>query len=281
MGRFHLIDGRLFRRERAMLRADDLAVQHGWGVFETIRLYDGVPFALDAHLERMRRTLPRLRMRHPLDSSRLRRWIAKLVAAEGTSARHAGLRLVLTRGPEGGQPVLLMHTRPLPAIRPPVSLRRAPWPRCASHILSGLKTLNYLDHALAREYARQHGCYDVYYTTEEEEVLEGSFTNLFLCRQGRVETPASRGILPGVTRSLAIDFLRRRGVPVRERTIRIGELRRADWLFVTSSLGGIVPVARVDGVRLRQGKRWNGLVEALQKDLQAAMRAEAAANDST
>ena len=83
-------------------------------------------------------------------------------------------------------------------------------------------------------------------------VLEGPGFNLFVVRDGTVYTPAA-GVLEGVTRGTAIELLRRRGVPVELRDVHSDELRGADEAFATSTAGGVMPIASVDGRALGHG----------------------------
>ena len=83
-------------------------------------------------------------------------------------------------------------------------------------------------------------------------MLEGPGFNLFVVRDGTVATPAA-GVLEGVTRGTAIELLRRRGVPVELRDVHSDELRGADEAFATSTAGGVMPIASVDGRALGHG----------------------------
>jgi len=116
----------------------------------------------------------------------------------------------------------------------------APWIRDPRAPLSGHKTLNYLENVLAHDEALKRGYADMIYVGPDDELLEGSVSNLFLVTGKKIVTPAlGRGILPGVTRKVILEL-----VAVTERTVRRDELERAEEVFLTNSLIEVLPVGR-------------------------------------
>lgn len=251
MGKFVLLDGRILRREKAKIPVDDLALAHGWGLFETARAYGGVVFHLQDHLRRLERSLRPLRFRGAaLPGRSLGGMIRRLLDREGTLDGVA-VRLTLTRGPDWGKPHWFVQTRLIQPPRGPVRVMFAPWPRSPEHPLYGHKTLNYLENALAREIAREHKVFEAIYQSTEGRVMEGTASNVFLVRDGTIVTPAlGERILPGITRQLVLRFARSLRLPVLEEIVRPRDLFSADQVFLTNSLIEIVPVSHLQGRHL-------------------------------
>lgn len=261
------IEGRIVPLRRPVLRSDDRALLYGLGVFETVRVYAGIPFDLEAHLARMRQTVRTLPIVAPdLSTRRVRRAIASLIRSNRIRG-DAAVRITLTGGPEGGRGLLLAHARPL--LPDPDRLRArgirlitAPWSRIPAGPLRGHKTLNYLEHFLARAHARRRHGDEALYLDPRGRVLEGSLSSVFAVRHGRVSTPPlESGILPGVTRGRVCRIVRALRIPLREEPMTLRDLLKADEVFITSSTNEVLPVDRIDGRPLRRGQVWRRVWE--------------------
>jgi branched-subunit amino acid aminotransferase/4-amino-4-deoxychorismate lyase len=264
MGAWVLFDGEVIPRSRAAIPVDDLAVQHGWGLFETTRAYGGVAFQLEEHLARLHRSGRRLEVRVPaLRPARLHSQIGVLLRKEGLRDGVA-VRITVTRGSEREGPHWFVQTRPVKLPGPRARLVVVPWERSVAHPLSGHKTLNYLENALAREFASRRGASEALFVSTGGHVLEGTASNLFLIRKGALVTPdLGERILPGITRGLVIRLARRLGLRVSETVVRPRDLFTAEQVFVTSSLIEILAVSHVEGRPTRQ--RGLDLIASLQQ----------------
>lgn len=261
------IDGRIVPLRRPVIRSDDRALLYGLGAFETIRVYAGVPFDLEAHLARMRRTVRALPCDAPdLSTERVRRAVVALIRANRIRG-DAAVRITLTGGPEGGRGLLIAHARPV--IPDPEILRArgarlvtVPWRRIPAAPLQGHKTLNYLEHLLARAHARRRRGDEAIYLDPRGCVLEGSLSSVFVVCRGRVWTPPLRtGILPGITRARVCRIIRALRIPLREERLPLRKLLTADEVFITSSTNEVLPVGRIDGRPLRRGMLWRRVWE--------------------
>lgn len=245
-----------------ILRADDLGVLRGDGVFETLHVRDGSPWLLTEHLARMAASAARMALDLP-DAATLRELAA--TACEGWPAGVEGaLRLVCTRGPEGGGPVTVFATlRPVPesvltARREGITLATAtlginidarvgaPW------LLGGVKALSYAVNMASQRWAASQAVDDVLWTSAEGYVLEAPTSSVvwleddYLCTVPSEET----GILPGTTAAWLLDHADQLGYRARRRLVRPAELVGAAGVWLTSSLRGAVPVRMLDGVPL-------------------------------
>jgi len=233
------LDGEFLPEEKARIPATDPGFLHGRGLFEAIRAYDGVPFRLEDHVERMRRSAEHFKIGFkPPDLAE--------VVGELCKRNHAPDAYVrLTLSGMGHLLVVVRRRDPLPEAwyRSGAEVMIAPWRRDPRSPLVGHKTLSYLENVLTHEEAYRRGCADALYVGLRGELLEGCVTNVFLVIKGKVVTPRlAQGILPGVTRKVVMELAK-----VRERKVRVKELWKADEAFLTNALIEILPVVKPPG----------------------------------
>ncbi len=265
-----------------VLHADDEAFLRGRGAFETIRVYDGRPFKLDDHLERLAASSRRLDL-PPVDTETFRDLAGQAIAAAGEG--DVVLRLYLTPGREGeGRPTALAMVSTIPAVledRRATGMRmitvplgldpnlraEAPW------LLGGVKSTSYAVNMAAEAEARRRGADDAVFLAAGRIVLEGPVTNIWW-RQGReLFTPElDLGILAGVTRSTLLEEAARLGYDVREGAYPVDQLAAAEEAFTSSSVREVMPVIELDGAPIGAGTPGPAAGE-----LQAALRRAATA----
>jgi branched-chain amino acid aminotransferase len=233
------------------------------GVFETVRVYGGTAFRLDAHLDRLARAAAALEIALPADV----RATALAAVAEGPAS--ASLRITLSRGPGAG------GAAPPPVAGPPTVVVAvaplAPFPPSlyehglAAHVASGrrneramtagLKTLSYTDATAALVEARRAGADEAIFLDTRDRCSEAASSNLFAWDGATLLTPPlSCGALPGITRGAVLALAAARGVPADERPFGLDELVAAREAFLTSSLRELAPLVRVDGRALGDGR---------------------------
>jgi 4-amino-4-deoxychorismate lyase len=238
-----------------LLRADDAGVQYGDGVFETVHVRAGVPWLLDAHVERMERSAALLEL--PLPPRAALADLALAAAARHPAAEGA-LRLVCTRGTPDTGPTwyATVDAVPAPAVRQrrdgvralTASLGatvhgRPPW------LLTGAKSVSYAANLAARRWAGAHGADELIWTSVEGYVLEAPTANVAwldgttLCTVPAADT----GILAGTTVAELHANARHLGLAARERLVTLAELAGADAVWLTSALRGVAEVRVLDG----------------------------------
>lgn len=246
------IDGALIPPDQATVSVLDRGLLYGDGCFEVLRTWSGATPDLDAHLDRLYATSQFLKLRS-VDRATLHASVLAAVAAAGAGDHR--IRIVLTRGPgaltarfeELGRGRAIVIVEPLPAPPTELALAIVDWP-IAPHG-EGKKTLAYLDPLIARELARAAGADEALRLDHHGHVVEGATCNVFAVVDGTVVTPPTEcGALPGVTRRRVLACCDTQAIPSAVRPLSIDSLRDADELFVTSSLRGVVPVTRLDGV---------------------------------
>ena len=206
----------------------------GDGVFETLRVYDGVPFAMRRHLDRLADSARGLGLRLP--EFDLRAAMEAVVAANGDG--DARLRLTITGGvaPLGSDrgdavPTAIVATSPLTPWPPTADVVVVPWRRNEHGALVGLKTTSYGENVRALAYARERGAGEALFLNTAGDLCEGTGSNVFLVVDGELVTPElASGCLAGITRALVVELTGARQCPV-----PAGALEAATEVFLTSS----------------------------------------------
>jgi 4-amino-4-deoxychorismate lyase len=251
------------------VHADDEAVLRGRAAFETLRVYDGVPFRLDSHLLRLAGSCARIGIEPP-DPALCREVATTALARAGEP--DAVLRLYRTSGREhAGSPELLALVNTLPPRLEDLRARgiglaallgvraEVPW------LLGGVKSTSYAVNMAAEAEARRRGADDAVFVTEDELMLEGPVTNIWWRRGRTLFTPSlDLGILAGVTRETLLELAPAHGYGVREGRFPLADLRTADEAFTSSSVRELLPVVELDGEPIPRGPA--------SAELQAALR---------
>lgn len=285
MGTSVSIDGVLVDPASASVPIMDRGFLYGDSAFEVTRTYDGQPFAMVAHLARLRASCDALGIGLGVDDEQLRADVASALGAAGNEESY--VRIIVTRGTtaiglgvgRGERPRRIIVVIPLPA-QPPelyadgVELATVAGARALDGTAaSGAKASNYLPNILSLASAQARGGYEALSVATGGEILEGATSNVFLVHGGVVSTPPlSMGILGGITRRLVIEAAASDGLTVVERLLFPPDLYRAEEAFITSSLREVVPVVRADGVVLGDGRPG-----PISKRLHAAFRRRAEA----
>lgn len=227
------LDGDIMPAAEATIPATDEGLLRGDGAFEVIRIYDGRPYALDAHLARMQRSAASLRL--PVDLEAVRADAYRLLAAAGVGQAHELLRIVVTRG---GRRLLLTE----PQKSTPERIRLASVTYSPTRVLDGVKSLSYAANMLASRVARERGYDDALLVTPHGRVLELPTSSFFWVRDGEVLTPPlEEHILASITRAAVLAV-----TPVTETSCTLADLETADEAFVASTTREVEPVAAID-----------------------------------
>jgi branched-chain amino acid aminotransferase len=245
------VNGSLVASDATVLRADDHGITVGDGVFETMKVVDGQPFALSRHLRRLAASAAGLAL--PLDLNQVRAAVAEVLAADRQP--RARLRVTVTGGPspfgtDRGEtgPTLLVATAPLTEWPATADVAVVPWTRNERAATAGMKTTSYADNVIALRRAHERAASEAILANTVGELCEGTGSNVFVGFRGELVTPPlSSGCLAGITRELVIEWL---GDQVAERSVPITALGDSSEAFLTSSTRDIQPIRAVDGIVL-------------------------------
>lgn len=201
----------------------------GDGVFETMLASDGLIFARDRHMARMKKSLERVSL------SLIDPTLGIEAAIEWLDGRTGQLRVTQTSAGE-----VLVSAREHVMPQEAIGVLIYPYPKSAESVLAGIKTLSYGENTAALRYARARGFDDVIFINTRGEVIESALANLLLWDGERWWTPKlSSGALPGVTRQLLIEYF-----SVGERNFMAEELIDMKALALTSSSRDVQPISR-------------------------------------
>lgn len=272
------LNGYFVSERDAKISLLDRGLLMGDAIYEVVRFYRYRPFLLERHLIRLFAEASELEMPVLYGKEELAAAVLGLIARseykDGTIylqwTRGEGERL-LTPGPDR-KPNLFAVRSPL--VRPPARFRREGAPAITlpdeRWQKTRLKTTNLLGSVLARKKAAAEGAFEaILYRGRgaRARVTEGTSTTIFLVSFGTLITPRIWGLLPGITREVVLEIAAGQGMAVEERNVSLGDLRAAHEAFFTATTLEILPIASVDGQKLRHrppGRVTSSLVRAFQ-----------------
>ena len=231
----------------------DRTFEHGLGLFETLRTWNGHPTLLERHLDRMKRS--GLELGLPLDPSHLPdaqavRELIEANHASGTSDHDVRLRITISGGRSdtaNSESAVWMSVSPLPPpIRESAAVIRSEAIVTEDDPLARHKTLNYWRKRLAQEQAAACGSDDALFLTPAGLICETSRANIFLLVGRRLHTPSADGpLLPGIMRGAVIEQAQRIGLDVVVEPLPRERITTADEAFLTNSVRGMIPIGRL------------------------------------
>ena len=262
------VDGEWVPKSRASISVYDHGMLYGDGVFEGIRVYNGVIFRFKEHLERLYSSAKSIRLQVPLSPEEMTRTVVETLRRNGLKDSY--IRLVVTRGVgdlgvdprKCRKPSLIIITEYVDPSFGVMAKQRG-----VSVIISSvrrdavdattheIKSLNYLNSVLAKLEAVDAGADDALMLDRNGFVSEATTTNLFIVKYGEIYTPPSTaGILPGVTRRRIIKLARELDYKVVEKGLTPYDVTNADEAFLTGTLSEEVPLVKVRGIEIGDGK---------------------------
>ncbi len=274
------INGQIVPKGEAVVPVMDHGLLYGDGVFEGICFYQRTPFLLEPHLKRLSNSAKVIGLDIPYDQQQLAAGIKDLI--DTSSLERGYLRLLVTRG-EGAlgldprscsQPNVIIILGPASMVENEQLARGMDLIIASTRRLSpdGLdprvKSLNYLNHIMARMEAMQAGVDEAVLLNREGRITEGSVENIFVVKEGLLKTPPSTdGALEGITRNLVMGLARQADIQVTECSMTSYDLYTADECFLTGTQAGLVPVRSVDGrkVGVVAGSVYASLRQAFEK----------------
>jgi len=240
------VDGEVLPVDEARVSPLDHGLLTGDGVFESLRVYEGVPFAVRRHLERLARSAAGIGLPVP-DPSTLRAAMDAVVAANEMD--NGRMRITVTGGVgplssdrAEARPTVIVAGGDLVDWPAAADVVVAPWPRNERGALAGIKSVSYGENVVALAYARERGAGEALFANLAGNLCEGTGTNVFVAVGGRLVTPPlSSGCLAGVTRELLGGL-----VDVVDEDVPMDALAEAGEAFLTSSTREVQPIRAID-----------------------------------
>ena len=272
---FH--NDRIVSVDAARLSPGQSGIGNGWGLFTTMRIFQGEAFAYERHWRRLEKDASRIRLPFPFDPAEVRRHLGELLIAnrvvEGTARIYMiNNRVGFWRSDEPMPDVdLILCTAGLPPHADVARLGVAEHARQAASPLAGVKTTSWLNNAWHLAEAQKAGWTEVILLNERAEVAECTSANIFCVKDGAVFTPPlSSGCLEGVTRSVLLEIAPRAGIAMSETTLTMDDLLGADEVFITSTNRSLMGVSEIAGRKYSVVA--GPLVQKLERAFEDAMR---------
>jgi branched-chain amino acid aminotransferase len=253
-------NGKIVPLEQATVSVFDHGLLYGDGVFEGIRFYNGKAFRLQPHLERLFLSARAIALNIPYSIEQLTQAVIETIAAAPEANGY--LRLVVTRGPgplgidpsRCHSPIVFIVADRLQLVSERVRSEGAKVIIAATRRLGAdgldprIKSLNYLNHILARMEATHAGADEAILLNSAGRIAEGSADNIFIVQRGELLTPpVIEGALDGITRQVVLELAEKLGIKFRETPLAPYDLFTADECFLTGTGAELIPVGAADG----------------------------------
>lgn len=267
MGLKIYIDGKFLPKENAKISVFDHGLLYGDGVFEGIRTYDGLIFKLKEHIDRLYQSAHTIMLEIPMSKNELVEAIKRTLREN--KLKDAYIRLLVTRGVGdlGLDPrkcpkaTIIIITDKIKLYSPEfykmgMEIVTIPTQRTSHEAVNPqVKSLNYLNNILAKVEAINAGVEEAVMLNSEGYVAECTGDNIFIVKKGALLTPPIHiGVLRGITRGAVIDIARMKGIPVCEEILTRYDLFNAEECFLTGTAAEIIPVVKIDGRTIGNGK---------------------------
>jgi D-alanine transaminase len=256
------LNGEYLPAEQAQVSVLDRGFLLGDGVYEVIPVYNGLPFRLKEHLQRLQRSLNGVRMANPYDEAGWSVIISKLVKQNGDGDQ--AVYLQVTRGvaprdhvfPEGVEPTAFVMTNPIKPLPDwykqdgikAITVNDIRWSQC------DIKAITLLPNSLLRQQAQDAGAQEAL-LIRDGYMTEGSASNSYAVIDGVIFTaPKDEKVLPGITRDLVLELAQAAGMTYREEAVSEEQLCSADEIWISSSTRELLPVTTLDGQAVGTGK---------------------------
>lgn len=247
------VNGQIVRKEEARISPFDHGFMYGLGAFETFRTYNGHPFLLDDHLERLNDSLVDMNIDLVLHRDEVMTVLRQLLQANELKDVYVRLNISAGVGDIGLQtdpytaPVVIVYMKPLPSVASSEKIcailktkRNSPEGK------KRLKSHHYLNNVLGKREIGNDPRMEGIFLNEQGFVTEGIVSNIFWVKNGIVYTPSlETGALNGITRQFVLALFTALQIRYEEGLYRLHELETADEVFLTNSIQEIVPVVRI------------------------------------
>ena len=255
--RFVFHNDRVLPIDQVRLSPGQAGLLNGWGLFTTIRIVEGVPFAFERHWKRLERDAERTHCPFPFEEDVVKAQLGEVLQANQVQEGCGRIYVVYNQagfwsGDEKLPRVdLIIYSAGLPSYREPARLGVREHGRHAASPLAGVKVTSWLTNVWCLNEAQKAGWDEVVMLNERGEVAECTAANIFCVRGGRVATPPlTAGCLEGVTRGLLLEIGAGAGAAVEERMLLPEDLYAAEEVFISSTNRSVLAVSEIDGRKI-------------------------------
>ena len=261
------INGEIYSPENAKISVFDHGLLYGDGVFEGIRFYNGRIFKFDEHINRLDESARHILLKLPMTMDEIKQETIKTIKASGMENGY--IRLIITRGIgtlgispytcKKAQLIIIVDVislYPEKLYKTGMEIITVPTQRNMSEAVSPrVKSLNYLNNVLAKIEAVNSGFEEAIMLNKYGFVAECTGDNVFITKNGVLITPpAYMGALEGITRNVVMEIATEKGIPVKQRVMSRHDVFSSDECFLTGTAAEVIPVTKVDGRPIGDGK---------------------------
>ena len=261
------IDGKLYPKSEAKVSVFDHGLLYGDGVFEGIRSYNGLVYKMNEHLDRLYESAHTLMLDIPLTKKEMTQAVLRVLKAN--RLQNGYIRLVVTRGvgdlgldpKKCKKATIIIITDnivlyPEALYRDGLEIITVPTVRNLPEALNPeIKSLNYLNNIMAKIEAGMAGYQEAILLNFQGYVAECTGDNIFVVKNGKLLTPPTYlGALKGITRSAILQIAEGEGIPAEEKIMTRHDVFNADEMFLTGTAAEIIPVVKVDGRKIGEGR---------------------------
>ena len=255
------INGVVTAPEEARISVLDHGLLFGDSVYETLRTYNGKPFLFSRHFARLEHSAAAIHLKLPWSKSKTLEEVRRtLMAGE------CRIRVIFTRGAGELEADIETCTAPtaiiivVPLVSPPERIYQQGVDVVISSVrrserFADIKSGSLIHQVLARREAKAKHAYEAILLTADGKLSDGITSNIYMVRDGKLLTPGHEaGIVQGITRGVVLELAREMGLQVVEGLFEVGDVADAQEMFLTSSTREVVPIARIDGKPIGNGK---------------------------
>ena len=242
-------NGKLLPVEEAVIPLSNIEYQYGFGVYENVRVNDGVPYFLKDHIERLEESARIIGLEHTFEGSSLQKSVNELIKKNGAGTYN--IKILLIGGSEPNLCIICLNP-----LFPDKKLYKdgADFITCEyERPFPHAKSLNMLQSYLAYKKALSAGAYDALLVNSKGCITEGTRTNFFCIKDRTLISAPEDEILLGVTRKAALIVAKDKGFTLLEESeVLLSTILDSDGAFVTSTSSKILPVRSIDGQELKE-----------------------------
>ncbi len=238
-------NGNIFPTEKANIPLSNIGYAYGFGVYETLRIRNGIIYFHAQHIKRLLKSAGILGIAHQFIQKDIEKYIYELIEREKVNSCNIKILLIGGKTKEES----LLSIIPLAPFFPnrkfyiegvkTITFRY-------ERLFPQAKTLNMLGSYLAYRKAHDQECYDALLTDHNSNILEGTRTNFFAIKNNTIFTQSSEKILAGVTRETVLHIAKKNAYKIEEKEISVNQLAEYDSTFLTSTSSKILPVKQID-----------------------------------
>lgn len=274
------LNGQYLPMEESQISTQDRGFLFGDGVYEVIPVFERNMFEFDAHYQRLENSLQAVSIANPLDKQQWKTILNSLIYKHEWNNQF--LYLQITRGVQMVRnhlpddcltPTIYAYTNPLHSLDEQtvkkgikvITLEDIRWLRC------DIKAITLLPNVMMKLAAKNQGADDAILLTQDNKVLEGTASNVFIVKNNVLFTPpTSNNILPGITRLVVERIAKNHHIELRETELTLTDLEQADEIWLTSSTKNALPVCELNGKKVGAGitgKMWQKIDKLFAKTI--------------